>query len=152
LHERLAQSGELQAQPETIVLGAQNLACSMRSILITLLASLAVLCALFVLVSEDRGVPSDSTLMHPDRISGSRLMHAMLLRQRRSDDLTAPNKNGIITAQQALKDDGFYSGPVDGRMTQSMREAILAFQLSNHLNVSGAIDDDTARQLGLDEK
>jgi len=124
----------------------------MRSILITLLASLAVLCALFVLVSEDRGVPSGSTLMHPERISGSRLMQAMLLRQRRSDDLKAPNENGIIKAQQALKDDGFYSGPVDGRMTQSMREAILAFQLSNHLNVSGSIDDDTARQLGLDAK
>jgi peptidoglycan hydrolase-like protein with peptidoglycan-binding domain len=55
-------------------------------------------------------------------------------------------------AQQVLKNDGIYSGPIDGRMSQDTREAIRSFQQSHELNVTGAIDDDTARELGLQQE
>ena len=126
----------------------------MRGILATLLASLAVLYALFVLLSEDRGTPSGSGLTNnSERISdvGDRLMQTIMLqRQRQSQDYAAsPDTDRIIKVQQALKDDGFYSEPVDGTMRQSTREAIRSFQQSNHLNVTGTLDDDTARELGV---
>jgi len=54
-----------------------------------------------------------------------------------------------MKVQQALKDDGFYSGPVDGVLRQSMREAIRSFQQSKHLNVTENIDDETTRELRL---
>ncbi len=119
----------------------------MRTISATLVASLAVLCALFVLVSEDRGTPSGSGLIHSERMAdiGDRLMQAILLQHQRQ----ASNLDRIVRAQQVLQDEGFYSGPVDGRMSESTREAILAFQQSNQLNVTGTIDDDTSRELGL---
>jgi len=125
----------------------------MRGILATLLASLAVLYALFVLLSEDRGTPSGSGLINnSERISdvGDRLMQTIMLqRQRQSQDYASPDTDRIIKVQQALKDDGFYSGPVDGTMRQSTREAIRSFQQSNHLNVTETLDDDAARELGV---
>jgi peptidoglycan hydrolase-like protein with peptidoglycan-binding domain len=54
-----------------------------------------------------------------------------------------------VRAQQVLKNDGIYSGPIDGRMSQSVHEAIRSFQQSHQLNRTGAIDDETARELGL---
>jgi len=55
----------------------------------------------------------------------------------------------ITKAQQALKDDGFYSGSINGAMTESTREALRSFQEAKQLKVTGRIDRDTARQLGL---
>ena len=124
----------------------------MRSIFAVLLSSLAVLCALFVLISEDRSTPSSSDLIQREKTSdaGDRLVQAIMLqRQRRSDYSKAPNSDQIIKAQLVLKNDGIYSGPVDGKMSQGTREAIRSFQQSHELNVTGAIDDDTARELGL---
>jgi peptidoglycan hydrolase-like protein with peptidoglycan-binding domain len=37
-------------------------------------------------------------------------------------------------------------------MSQGTREAIRSFQQSHELNVTGAIDDDTARELGLQQE
>ena len=51
--------------------------------------------------------------------------------------------------QMALQSKGFYSGPVDGVMSDTTRESIRAFQKSKNLNVTGNIDDNTARELGL---
>src|SRR6266446_6330290 len=123
----------------------------MRSIFGELLASLAVLYALFVLVSEDRGVLSGSGMVHGQRTADvtDLLMQAIRLQRIRSDYDNDPVR--IIKAQQALKDDGIYSGPVDGRMSQRMREAIRSFQQSNQLTVTGTIDEDTAQQLGLQQ-
>src|SRR5207302_7052382 len=116
-----------------------------------LLASLAVVCALFVLVVfEDRGggVSSGSGTVHGQGTAadvGDRLMQAIMLQRLRSGYEKDPSTDRIIKAQQTLKDDGIYSGPVDGRMSQGMREAIRAFQRSNRLNVTGTIDEDTAQ-------
>jgi peptidoglycan hydrolase-like protein with peptidoglycan-binding domain len=124
----------------------------MRSVFTISLASLAVLYALFVLVSEDRGTPSGSELMQREKTSdaGDRLIQAIMLRrQRQSDYSETPNTVQLIKAQQVLKNDGIYTGPVDGRMSQSMREAIRSFQQSRQLSMTGKIDDETARELGV---
>ena len=123
----------------------------MGSVFAVLLSSLAVLCALFVLISEDRSTPNSSELIQREKTSdaGDRLVQAIMLRRQR---LLAADSEQVIRAQQVLKNDGIYSGPIDGRMSQDMREAIRSFQQSHGLNVTGAIDDDTARELGLQQE
>ena len=107
------------------------------------------------MVSEDRGggVSSGSGTVHGQGTAdvSDLLIQAISLQRLRSDYVKGPSIDRIIKAQQALKDDGIYSGPVDGRMSQGMREAIRAFQRSNQLNVTGTIDEDTAQQLGLQQ-
>ena len=93
----------------------------MRSIFAVLLSSLAVLCALFILISEDRSTPSSSELTRREKTSdaGDRLVQALMLRrQRQSDYRNTPNTDQVSKAQEVLKNDGIYSGPVDGRMSQ----------------------------------
>jgi Putative peptidoglycan binding domain len=123
----------------------------MRSIFAVLLSSLVVLCMLYVLVSEDRNAPSSSELMQRTKTfdAGDRLVEALMLRRQRSDYSNIPNTQRVSEAQEVLKNDGIYSGPVDGRMSQSTREAIRSFQQSHQLNMTGTIDDETARELGL---
>jgi hypothetical protein len=127
----------------------------MRSILAPSLASLAVLYALFVLFSEHRGIPSGSRLINnSERILdvGDRLMQTIVLRRQRQPKAYRPSANTarIMKVQHALKDDGFYSGSVDGTMRHSStHEALRSFQESNHLNVTGTIHEDTARQFRL---
>ncbi len=68
----------------------------MRGILATLLASLAVLYALFVLLSEDRGTPSGSGLINnSERISdvGDRLMSATIEGLPRKSRYRSDNKS-----------------------------------------------------------
>jgi hypothetical protein len=121
----------------------------MRTLFLPFLASLVVLFALFVLISEDHTAPSGSGL----RIDGERrsdlgegLMEVLLLRHQRQSDVEAAN---IAEAQQLLRQNGFYSGPVDGIMNERTREALRSFQESRQLNVTGRIDNDTAQELGL---
>ena len=123
----------------------------MRSIFAVLLSSLVVLCMLYVLVSEDRNAPSSSELMQRTKTfdAGDRLVEALMLRRQRSDYSNIPNTQRVSEAQEVLKNDGIYSGPVDGRMSQSTREAIRSFQQSHQLNMIGTIDDETARESGL---
>jgi len=61
-----------------------------------------------------------------------------------------PNADQTKKVQQALKDKGFYSGPVDGEMNKTTQDAIRALQKSKNLNVTGNLDDNTARELGLE--
>jgi hypothetical protein len=117
----------------------------MRAIFATLLASLVVVLALLVLVSEDASRLNGFGLtIHGERVSdvGDLLQAIILRRQGRLH-------REITKAQQALKDDGFYSGTINGAMTESTREALRSFQEAKQLNVTGRIDRDTARQLGL---
>jgi peptidoglycan hydrolase-like protein with peptidoglycan-binding domain len=123
----------------------------MRGVFAVLVGSLAVLCVLYVLVSEDRDRPSGSGLTQREKTSdaGDRLVQALMIRRQRSDYSNTPNTEQVSKAQEVLKNDGIYSGPVDGKMSQSTREAIRSFQQSHQLNMTGTIDDETARQLGL---
>jgi Putative peptidoglycan binding domain len=124
----------------------------MRTLFRPFLASLVVLFALFVLISEDHTAPSGSGL----RVDGERssdlgegLMEVLLLRYQRQSDVEASN---IAEAQQLLRQNGFYSGPVDGTMNERTREALRSFQESRQLNVTGRIDNDTAQELGLPQR
>jgi hypothetical protein len=134
----------------------------MRDIIAPILASLVVLYALTVLISADRTpllsadrTPSGAALVkNQERISdfGSQLVQMVMLQQRQQQSNDArgiQNADRTMKVQQALKDNGFYSGPVDGVMRENTQEAIQSFQQSRDLKVTGTIDEETARELGI---
>jgi peptidoglycan hydrolase-like protein with peptidoglycan-binding domain len=55
----------------------------------------------------------------------------------------------LEAAQRALKRMGYYAGDVDGRYGSQTAAAIRRFQLAEKLRVSGRLDEDTARRLGI---
>ena len=62
-----------------------------------------------------------------------------------------PNPDRVRKVQQALKDQGYYSGPIDGVFSKSTHDAVRSLQRSKNLNVTGNIDDETGRELGLEK-
>jgi hypothetical protein len=124
----------------------------MRTLFPTVGAILVVLFALSVLISEDQTAPSSSAFtIDGQRISdlGEGLMQAILLRHQHQSDFAAANNVKIAEAQKVLKENGFYSGPLDGTMSEWTVDALRSFQQSRRLNVTGRIDSDTAQELGL---
>jgi peptidoglycan hydrolase-like protein with peptidoglycan-binding domain len=55
----------------------------------------------------------------------------------------------IREAQRVLRDRGFYNGPVNGVMNFQTRNAIRQFQRDRNLALTGELDRDTARALGI---
>src|SRR5436190_11983502 len=55
----------------------------------------------------------------------------------------------VERAQQALKDQGFYYGEVNGDMNANVTAAIRRYQIRNGLQVSGELNDETLRSLGI---
>jgi hypothetical protein len=55
----------------------------------------------------------------------------------------------IYNVQRALKELGYYSGPLTGSLGSGTIAAIAAFQEDNGLDATGAIDDPTVEALGL---
>jgi len=55
----------------------------------------------------------------------------------------------VESVQQALKDEGFYYGEVNGDMNANLTAAIRRYQIRNGLQVSGELNDETLRSLGL---
>ena len=55
----------------------------------------------------------------------------------------------IRSAQQQLKNAGFYSGSIDGVDGSSTRTAIRNYQSANNLKVNGKLDQETAQKLGV---
>ena len=55
----------------------------------------------------------------------------------------------IYNVQRALKELGYYDGPLTGSFSGVTRPAISAFQEDNDLDVTGAIDGPTVEALGL---
>ena len=53
------------------------------------------------------------------------------------------------TVQQALKDQGFYYGDVNGEKTADTTAAIRRYQIRNGLQITGEIDAETLRSLGV---
>ena len=124
----------------------------MRTLFPTVGAILVVFFALAVLISEDQTAPSSSVFtIDGQRISdlGEGLMQAILLRHQHQSDFAAANNVKIAEAQKVLKENGFYSGPLDGTMSEWTVDALRSFQQSRHLNKTGTIDSDTAQELGL---
>ena len=125
----------------------------MKTVFGTLVASLVVVLALLVLISEDQWKTGNGSLtIHGERVSslGDGILQAVLL-QRKHPSESTPSSSMIVKAQQALREDGFYSGPLDGTMNDGTREALRSFQRSKQINVTGRMDNETSHELGLQE-
>jgi peptidoglycan hydrolase-like protein with peptidoglycan-binding domain len=55
----------------------------------------------------------------------------------------------VESVQQALKDEGFYYGEVNGDMNANLTAAIRRYQIRNGQQVSGELNDETLRSLGI---
>ena len=55
----------------------------------------------------------------------------------------------VESVQQALKDEGFYYGAVNGDMNANLAAAIRRYQIRNGLQVNGELNDETLRSLGI---
>jgi len=55
----------------------------------------------------------------------------------------------VVNVQVALRDQGYYAGPVDGAMGPQTRAALAAFQADNGLAVTSAVDQPTLQTLGV---
>ena len=51
--------------------------------------------------------------------------------------------------QQKLRDGGFYSGQVDGAYSSELAVALTRYQIRNGLPISGQLDVDTSKALGV---
>jgi putative peptidoglycan binding protein len=80
---------------------------------------------------------------------GELLVQVLLLQHQHQSDFAAANNMKIAEAQEVLKEDGFYSGPLDGIMSERTVDALRSFQQSKHLNITGRIDSETSQELGL---
>ncbi|MEG3619440.1 peptidoglycan-binding domain-containing protein [Magnetovibrio sp. PR-2] len=60
---------------------------------------------------------------------------------------SGPAKNHIFTIQEELANQGFYLGPIDGRMGLQTEAAIRAYQASADLKVDGKATENLARDL-----
>ena len=56
---------------------------------------------------------------------------------------------GIESAQQKLKDEGFYYGEINGRKDADTTAAIRRYQIRNGLQITGELDSETQRSLGV---
>ena len=68
-----------------------------------------------------------------------------------------PNKNPysqteVKSAQQKLKDDGYYNGKIDGSDGPMTRAAIRKYQKSQNLTVNGRLDQQTIGKLGVQQQ
>jgi peptidoglycan hydrolase-like protein with peptidoglycan-binding domain len=56
----------------------------------------------------------------------------------------------VQNVQQALKDQGFYYGEVTGEKDADTTAAIRRYQIRNGLQISGDLNDETLKSLGVD--
>jgi len=59
------------------------------------------------------------------------------------------SQSALQNAQQQLRDDGYYKGSVDGVDGPATRSAIRRYQKENNLDVTGRLDRETQKQLGV---
>lgn len=62
-----------------------------------------------------------------------------------------PPDQVIVSVQDSLQDQGYYTGTVDGQLGPATRDAIGAFQRDHGLDVTAAVDEPTVQALGLTE-
>jgi lipid-binding SYLF domain-containing protein len=62
------------------------------------------------------------------------------------------SRSGIRSAQESLRDKGYYQGTIDGIIGPKTRNAIREFQRAERLPISGHLDTQTAAKLGLPDK
>lgn len=59
------------------------------------------------------------------------------------------SKATVRDAQQQLKKDGYYTGKIDGEDGPETRAAIEKYQQSQHLKVTGQLDNETCSKMGI---
>jgi peptidoglycan hydrolase-like protein with peptidoglycan-binding domain len=123
----------------------------MRDIIGPIMAGLAVVYALTVLLSADHTPSGLGLVKGQERMSelGSLIETVMLQHRQQESRHQVSTSDQTMKVQQALKDHGFYAGPVDGVMRKGTHEAIESFQRSKDLEITGRVDDDTARELHI---
>jgi peptidoglycan hydrolase-like protein with peptidoglycan-binding domain len=57
----------------------------------------------------------------------------------------------VRAAQQKLKDDGYYTGKIDGEDGPETQAAIKKYQQSQNLKVTGQLDKETCQKLGVQQ-
>jgi hypothetical protein len=60
-----------------------------------------------------------------------------------------PPDEVVINVQEALQDQGYYTGNIDGQFGDQTREALAAYQRDHQLESTTAIDEPTVQSLGL---
>src|SRR5213080_4457680 len=55
----------------------------------------------------------------------------------------------VESVQQALKDEGFYYGEVNGDLNANLTAAIRRYQIRNGLQITGELNDETLKSLGV---
>lgn len=60
-----------------------------------------------------------------------------------------PPDEVVINIQEALQDQGYYTGNIDGQFGNQTRDALGAYQRDHELEVTAAIDEPTVQSLGL---
>jgi putative peptidoglycan binding protein len=60
-----------------------------------------------------------------------------------------PPDEVVINIQEALQDQGYYTGNIDGQFGDQTRDALGAYQRDHELEITAAIDEPTVQSLGL---
>lgn len=60
-----------------------------------------------------------------------------------------PPDQVVVNVQEALQDQGYYAGDVDGQLGSKTRDALAAYQRDHGLEVTAGIDEPTVGALGL---
>ncbi len=60
-----------------------------------------------------------------------------------------PPDQVVVNVQEALQDQGYYTGDVDGQLGNQTRDALASYQRDHDLEVTSAIDEPTVQALGL---
>jgi hypothetical protein len=63
-----------------------------------------------------------------------------------------PPDEVVINIQEALQDQGYYTGNIDGQFGDQTRDALGAYQRDHELEITAAIDEPTVQSLGLTEE
>ena len=58
-------------------------------------------------------------------------------------------EENVRAVQQKLRDGGFYSGEVDGAYSSELAVALTRYQIRNGLSITGQLDPDTSKALGV---
>lgn len=66
-----------------------------------------------------------------------------------SNNSASSNSSMVRNAQQQLKNDGYYTGKIDGIDGPMTRQAIKKYQQSQNLTVNGRLDQQTCQKLGV---
>nr|MBA3584837.1 peptidoglycan-binding protein [Gemmatimonadota bacterium] len=70
---------------------------------------------------------------------------------RRPDAFTIFTSTDMIrAAQQALREQDYYQGPVDGQLDEATQRALFEYQIDNGIIATGNLDGRTAQALGLE--